>query len=126
MEPGVEELDIMGEELVCTVTAELPGMLGELAATLHALHSCVIAGLGKQFQTDSSLPLPFGASVLIPCLYLCVAQIQPCCQFHPILNTQVFLSLKALLQTIQLMVCERCSRLPRLFRLAIALAIICL
>lgn len=56
-------------------------------------------------------------SILVPGFHLCVCQIKLRGQFHSILNAKVFLSLKTLLQAVQLMIDEGRSRLSGLFLL---------
>jgi len=48
-------------------------------------------------------------SVLVPGLHLCVRESKFGRQFHPVLNTEVFLSLEALLQGVELVVGEGCT-----------------
>lgn len=61
--------------------------------------------------------------VLVPGLDLCVAEAQLGRQLHPVLYTQVLLSLEALLQCLQLMVGEGGPRLALLLaQAAVALA----
>jgi len=57
-------------------------------------------------------------AVLVPRLDLRVAQVQFRGELHTVLDAEVFLSLEALLQRVQLVVGERRPRLARLLGLA--------
>jgi len=60
----------------------------------------------------------FAPAVLVPGLDLRVAEVQFRRELHAVLNTEVFLSLEALLQRVELVVGERRPRFACLFRLA--------
>ena len=66
---------------------------------------------------SKKLEITHSPSILIPGFDLCVGQVQLGRKFHAILNTQVFLSFEALLQTVQLMVRKSGPRFSRLLLL---------
>ena len=55
-------------------------------------------------------------SVLVPGLDLCVCQVESRGQVHAVLHAEVFLSLEASLQLVELVVREGCPCFARLFR----------
>ena len=65
--------------------------------------------------------------VLVPGFDLCVGQVEAGRHLHPVLHTQVFLTLEVPFQRLQLVVGEGCPGFPRLLRLegAAILALCC-
>jgi len=61
-------------------------------------------------------------AVLVPGFDLCVAEVQFRSELHAVLDTEVFLSLEALLERVQLVISECCPCLTRLLRLVTSCA----
>ena len=96
-----------GRGEACQVRESLP-------SRHQRLHCRVVALLCQQLQPHARRPLPLGPPVLVPGLHLRVRQVELGRQLLPVLHREVFLLLKAALQGLQLVVAERCPRLPLL------------
>lgn len=93
--------------------------------TMHALCGHILYTLmtnNKQLIEPQLIKSSFKKrpSVLIPGLDLCVAQVEFGGQLHPVLDTEVLLSIEALLQSVELVIGEGRSSLSRLLRLSTA------